>query len=336
MLARIAFVCSLVLIGVVGQSQLTGDEEIAAKTTAQANKNTKPSPKPAKSKDATSDKSDAPKSAATSKYVPLNAQGTVLLDAPGKRLLLKAKVVLQQGPLEMLCCIDQTKEHESILSIDTKAYVVHTGLLALGTKAGSPVRYDPEKDEVYPPNGQRVDVFLHYNDADGNPKRVPAQSWIRHSINRFYSEPLKQIQYGVDIPRNSELRFSKKHQELSWYGPMSIEQRESMLSLSQDRDYRRIIHNFYKLSQSRPMKSHWVFAGSGFYTDEKSGQQAYQAEGGDLICVANFSTAMLDVTIPSSSQGTESLLYEAYSERIPPRDTEVTIELVPVFEEAKK
>ena len=332
MLLRIALVCSMIFFCVVGQSQVMSDDE-AAGTQKPAESTT--SDKPSEKKDEAAQAKSTADSASTSRFVPLNEQGTVLLDAAGKRLLLKAKVVLQQGALEMLCCIDQTKEHESILSVDTKAYVVHTGLLALGAKAGSPVRYDPEKDEVHPPKGQRIDVFLQYRDSEGNPKRVPAQTWVRHSINRFYAEPLNQLQHGVDIPRETELRFSKKHKELSWYGPMTKEQRERLLSLSQDRDYRRIIHKFYSLGQSRPMKTHWVFAGSGFYTDEKTGQQAYQAEGGDLICVANFSTAMLDVTVPSSAQGTDSLLYEAYTERIPPRDTEVTIELIPVNAPAK-
>ena len=44
--------------------------------------------------------------------VPLNRQGTVLLDRDGKRLLLKAKVAARDRVLEMLCCLKQTKEHE--------------------------------------------------------------------------------------------------------------------------------------------------------------------------------------------------------------------------------
>ena len=35
----------------------------------------------------------------------------------------------------------------------------------------------------------------------------------------------------------------------------------------------------------------WVFAGSRFWTDEETGKQYYQAEGGDFICVSNFGTA---------------------------------------------
>ena len=53
------------------------------------------------------------------------------------------------------------------------------------------------------------------------------------------------------------------------------------------------------------------------------------AEGGYLICVANFGTALIDVAA-NSSEADASLLFESYEERIPPIDTEVTIELTPV------
>src|SRR5687768_3825558 len=54
---------------------------------------------------------------ASGKIVPLNKQETVLLDRPGRRVLVKSKVVLREGLLEMLACPLQTKEHESILAV---------------------------------------------------------------------------------------------------------------------------------------------------------------------------------------------------------------------------
>ena len=72
----------------------------------------------------------------TGKLIPLNKQHTVLLDRAGNKLLLRAKVVLRDGILEMLCCPKQTKEHESILAVDAKAFIIHAGLLALGAKPG--------------------------------------------------------------------------------------------------------------------------------------------------------------------------------------------------------
>ena len=43
----------------------------------------------------------------------------------------------------------------------------------------------------------------------------------------------------------------------------------------------------------------------------------------------------IDVAVPSSSQG-DDLLFEAYTERIPPRGTPVTLELIPIFDKEIK
>lgn len=72
----------------------------------------------------------------------------------------------------------------------------------------------------------------------------------------------------------------------------------------------------------------FVFGGSGFWEDTQTGERYYLAEDGDLICVANFPSAMLDVPV-ESSQSDDLLIYEALSERIPPVGTEVTLVLTP-------
>jgi hypothetical protein len=262
------------------------------------------------------------------KLVPLNPTGTVLLDKGGKRLLLKGEVVLRQGLLEMLCCPRQTKEHESVLSVDARAYVIHTGLLALGTKAGQPVRYFPK---YTPPAGQRIDIFLQWSDEKGKPHRVPAQQWIRYAIHRYYGADLDTLPAGLEIPRESELRYDPKHRELSWYGPMKQSERDSLLALSEDVAFRAAIRSFYERGQPRQMDANWIFVGSGFFVDEQTGEKFYEAEQGDLICVANFPGAMIDVAAESSGSGESNLLFEAATDRIPPVGTAVTIELVPVF-----
>jgi hypothetical protein len=260
--------------------------------------------------------------------IPLNKNATVLLDKKGKRVLLKTQVALQQGALEMLCCLKQTKEHESILSLDAKAYVVHTALLALGAKPGTPVHYNPE---YQPPTGQKIDIFLNWTDEKGKAHRVPAQSLVRRSINRFRIVKMESLPAGLNLPKNSELRYDRKLKELSWYGPMTAKQKDEFLALSENKEYRQAVESFFEQSQPREMKADWVFGGSGFFTDEETGKKYYLAEDGDLICVANFSGAMIDVSMPSSSENGD-LNFEAYTERIPPKGTEVTVELIPVAE----
>ncbi len=79
----------------------------------------------------------------------------------------------------------------------------------------------------------------------------------------------------------------------------------------------------------KAMTHPFVFAGSGFWKDEQTGETHYQAEGGDFICVSNFPTAMLDIPI-KSTQATKGLMFEAFTERIPPRHTPVTLVLTVV------
>ena len=76
----------------------------------------------------------------------------------------------------------------------------------------------------------------------------------------------------------------------------------------------------------KQMQYDWVFAGSRLWKDSETGQEVYLAEHGDFICVANFPTAMLDLPVRSSDQASD-LLFEAFTERIPPLGTDVTLVL---------
>jgi hypothetical protein len=263
--------------------------------------------------------------------VALNKNATVLLDKRGNRVLLKTHVALREGALEMLCCPKGTKEHESILSLDAKAYVIHTALLALDAKPGKPVHVDAE---YHPPTGQKIDIFLNWTDDNGMAHRVPARSWVRQA-KRVRMIRMEQLPAGLKLPKNSELKYDNKLKELTWYGPMTAEQKADFLALSNDKSFRAAIDTFFEQSQPRELDADWVFAGSGIYKDEDTGKEYYLAEDGDLICVANFASATIDVAVNSSAE-TNDLNFEAFTERIPPRETPVTVELIPVADAAEK
>lgn len=269
---------------------------------------------------------------ATDKLVPLNKEGTVLIDNAGKRLLVKAEVVLREGLLEMFACLKQTKEHESIVAVDAKAQVIHAGLLALGAEPGSPVHWTPE---FKPPTGTRIEIHVQWTDDNGKLHRVPAQTWVRHATRRYFAAKLERLPADLALPKNSELRYDQKNQELLWYGPMSEKQRDQLFVFSKDEAYRQAVRSLFKQGQFRQMDIPWVFAGSSVYTDPMTGRKYYQAEAGDLICVANFSTALLDVAAASQAEN-DSLMFEAYTERIPPLGTKVTLELVPALKKATR
>jgi hypothetical protein len=89
------------------------------------------------------------------------------------------------------------------------------------------------------------------------------------------------------------------------------------------------------LKTGKAMTYPWVFAGSRFWTDEETGEQHYQAEGGDFICVSNFGTAALDIPV-ESSQSNDALEFEAFTEHVPPLGTPVRIILKPVLKKAEE
>jgi hypothetical protein len=74
----------------------------------------------------------------------------------------------------------------------------------------------------------------------------------------------------------------------------------------------------------------WVFAGSQLISDpiDKTSPPMYAANDGDVICVSNFDTAMLDLPM-NSPKDWSAREFEAHTERIPPLDTPVLVILDP-------
>jgi len=184
------------------------------------------------------------------------------IDVKDKHVVMQGEVCLTQGPLEMFAVTKGTKEHEAVVSVNTKAQVIHAALLAVGAKSGKPVEYVPA---YKPPSGDKIEIMLFWTDEKGNQRKAKAQEWVR------------------DVKTKKAMEYP------------------------------------------------WVFAGSGFYTDEDTKKRFYMAEAGDFICVSNFPDAMLDVPARSTDSN-EDLLFEAFTENIPPRGTKVTIVLVPEIE----
>lgn len=84
-----------------------------------------------------------------------------------------------------------------------------------------------------------------------------------------------------------------------------------------------------RLQTQKAMEAEWVFAGSGFWQDPEDKREYYQADSGDMICVSNFASAMLDVAMESSADAGE-LQFAPFEEHIPDRETPIRLVLVPV------
>jgi hypothetical protein len=189
----------------------------------------------------------------------LSPQYDVWIDPKKKVVIVDGQVSLREGMLEMFACTRHTKEHESIVSVNSKAFLIHAALLRLGAEQGRPVQFVPK---YRPPSGTEIEVTVEWLDERGKPHTARAQDWIKD------------------------------------------------------------------INTKKAMAHPFVFAGSSFWTDEETGKKFYQAEGGDLICVSNFGTAMLDIPVESSPENSE-LAFEAFTKRIPPLGAPVRLVLKP-------
>lgn len=144
------------------------------------------------------------------------------------------------------------------------------------------------------------------------------QAFLVHAaLLRLGAEPGHPAQFVPEFkpPAGTEIDVS-----VEWLDP------QGKLETAKAQDWVR------DMKTGKAMTYPWVFAGSRFWTDEETGKQYYQAEGGDFICVSNFGTAALDIPV-ESSQSNDALEFEAFTERIPPLGTPVRLVLKPVLKD---
>lgn len=183
----------------------------------------------------------------------------VWLDLKRKWIVVDGRVCLREGELEMFACTRDSKEHESVVTLNTKSRFIHAALLATGARIGNVVKFTPE---YVPASGTVIDVVVLWVDKQGKKQAVPGQEWVEH--------------------------------------------------------YR----------TEKPLQYPWVFAGSGFFKDEETMEQFYYGDGGDLICVSNFTSATMDIPVQSSKDNND-LLYHARTKAVPAIDTPVRLVLAP-------
>lgn len=213
----------------------------------------------------------------------------IWIDGDDKRVVMVGRVCQRRAPLELFACTRGGKEHESVLAVNTEAWLMHAALLAVDAEPGSPVAFVPE---YVPASGTEIEIAVIWEDESGRRRRARAQDWVR-DVSALY----ERFQGVIANQFDDELNLVDQH--AAW----------------------------------KSMEHPWVFAGSQFVKDEQTGEGSYLANAeGELICVSNFPTAVLDVPIRSSDSNA-SLMFETFTERIPPLGTPVTMVLTPVLGE---
>lgn len=94
-------------------------------------------------------------------------------------------------------------------------------------------------------------------------------------------------------------------------------------------------HWIRDVATNKEMPYDWVFAGSILAKDPDTGEEMYLGDAGDLLCVANFQTATLDIAVESAAANA-GLVYSAYTERIPPLFTACRLVLQPTTDTPRK
>lgn len=79
--------------------------------------------------------------------------------------------------------------------------------------------------------------------------------------------------------------------------------------------------------KDKAMEWDWVFAGSKIYKDPDTGKETYLGNSGELLCVANFMTSTMDVSVKSDAANS-GLVFDAFTERIPKRNTPIRLVMV--------
>jgi len=143
------------------------------------------------------------------KLSPGAAEALRKLNLPGIQLNLKercidvnATVCLHKGLLELVACTKGSKEHESILSIAARPMHIHTAMLLMGGRPGTPAMKkvaDGARTRwvSVEPAGDPVRVLIVFPDSKGKPQE--------HPISKFISPAQPDEISG--IPANKKLKI---------------------------------------------------------------------------------------------------------------------------------
>lgn len=93
--------------------------------------------------------------------------------------------------LELIACLPDTREHESLVVTRAKASHVHAALLMVGLEPGRPGAFVAGADGLrpQPPEGDPVDVRIAWIDANGSPREAPAEAWV---LDVKTGEPMRE------------------------------------------------------------------------------------------------------------------------------------------------
>lgn len=102
----------------------------------------------------------------------------ILINWPARQVEIDAEICLREGPLELLACSPDTKEHESILRVHARPRRIFEALGLLGLQPGHPARWLPDRQTYEPAEGDEVEISVRFDYA-GTTQTIDAWVWLR-------------------------------------------------------------------------------------------------------------------------------------------------------------
>jgi hypothetical protein len=102
----------------------------------------------------------------------------VEFDLDKKQVRVECEALAVNAPLEFFVCSAGTAEHEAVMRTAAKPSHIHTGLLAIGLKAGQPLTFLEATKKWVPPQGAPVHITVEF-EKDGKTVSYPAYRWLR-------------------------------------------------------------------------------------------------------------------------------------------------------------
>lgn len=129
--------------------------------------------------DALADAADAVdgSSALTEKLRRLDPTCPIWITPDRGEVLLLGTICLKEGLLEFFACGKNSKEHESIVSLEVKPYIICAALMVIGARKGTPVKFSPE---FTPPTGEEIEILVRWREG-GELRQRRAQELVRRT-----------------------------------------------------------------------------------------------------------------------------------------------------------
>ncbi len=109
------------------------------------------------------------------RLIPLDESQQIWITRDRKSVVLMGRICLREGMLELFACRRGSKEHESVVAIEVKPFLIHAALLAIGAEPGEPAQFSPD---FVPATGPEIDVDVLWTDETGTTVRRKAQELV--------------------------------------------------------------------------------------------------------------------------------------------------------------